>query len=109
MYDFYIDFLANILFDIILWRGIAKMNKSQYTFRNRMPIPTDWSQVPLFVDTAYIANMTQIGNETIRKLCQNGVIPATKIGQAWRIAKDDFIACFNSLKEGEGQGKKRDI
>lgn len=52
----------------------------------------NWDEVPLIIDLPYAARLLGCSVQLIRKNCQDGKIPAFKIGAMWRIRKEDMIA-----------------
>lgn len=52
----------------------------------------NWDEVPLILDLPYAARLLGCSVQLIRKKCQDGNIPAFKIGVMWRIRKEDMIA-----------------
>ena len=52
--------------------------------------PTDWSEVPLILDSAYVAKLLAISLDKVRDMMAKGEIPARKAGREWRITKDRF-------------------
>lgn len=57
----------------------------------------NWDDVPIVIDPPYAARLLGCSVQLIRKNCQSGKIPAFKIGDMWRIRKEDIIAYTNSL------------
>ena len=51
-----------------------------------------WDDVPLIVDTYYVADLFKCSARLIRAECQKGKLKAFKVGDMWRINKDDLIA-----------------
>ncbi len=51
----------------------------------------NWDNVPVIIDPPYVARLLGCSVELIRKNCQSGKIPAFKIGDMWRIRKEDLI------------------
>ena len=49
---------------------------------------TNWNAVPLMLDITQAAILMQITPENLRKLCQQGKVPAIHIGKEWRIDRD---------------------
>jgi len=47
---------------------------------------------------AEVAKKMKVTENTVRKWCRDGVIPAYKIGRHWRINGDDFRKHINWLK-----------
>ncbi len=53
---------------------------------------TDWNDVPVVIDVAYVANIIGMSYENTRRLIKNGDIPAVKVGLEWRISKEALMA-----------------
>ena len=51
---------------------------------------TSWEQVPLILDLAQISMLLGIDNETARRKCVSGEIPAKKVGKFWRAEKNEI-------------------
>lgn len=51
-----------------------------------------WDSVPIIVDAAYVAQLLGCEVKLIWKECRNGKLKAFKVGDMWRINKDDLIA-----------------
>lgn len=68
------------------------MIRIYYKNNSRYPPPAE-EKYP-YVDIPYVSDMLQIGYETIRMMCANGELPATKVrgryGRQWRIKKTDI-------------------
>ena len=60
------------------------MRKNKYVY--------SWDEVPIVVDIPYVAWVLGVTPETVRKECQRGNLKAFKVGEMWRIRKDDLIA-----------------
>ena len=58
-----------------------------------------WDAVPLFVDPYYVAELFGCTVKLIQKECREGKIKAFKVGDMWRICKDDLIAYTKGGKE----------
>ena len=52
----------------------------------------NWDEIPVVVDLAYVAAMFRVSRETVRKLLCDGEIKGFKVGEQWRIRKDDLMA-----------------
>ena len=63
-----------------------------------MPYITDWSKVPVLIDVPYAMVLLGMSRPTVSRLCQNGDLPAVKIGEQWRIDRDKL----KKYIEGEG-------
>ncbi len=60
---------------------------------------TNWNDVPVVVDLAYVAIILGVTPETIRNEIKKGNIPATRVGHMWRILKEDLMAYLGVRKE----------
>lgn len=49
---------------------------------------TDWSQVPVVVDVAYVSVLLGLHPRTIEKQLKNGKLKGFKAGKVWRIRKE---------------------
>lgn len=47
--------------------------------------------LPYMLNIEMVAGLTGLNYETIKRLCQKGVIKANKIGREWRITQDEFL------------------
>ena len=52
---------------------------------------TSWDEVPVIIDVPYLAHLIGCSYENARKMCQYGKIKAVKVGDMWRIRKEDII------------------
>ena len=52
----------------------------------------NWDAVPLVVDIPYVAELLKCSGKTIQRECQSGRLKAFKVGEMWRIRKDNLIA-----------------
>ena len=53
---------------------------------------TTWDDVPIIIDLPYAAHLLGCSYEIARKMCQSGKLKAFKVGDMWRILKDDLVA-----------------
>lgn len=53
---------------------------------------TNWNQVALFMTCADVAWVLNCSNETARRMCSDGTLPAVKVGGQWRVEKNKFKA-----------------
>ncbi len=51
---------------------------------------TSWDEVPVMFDIPVACILTGRTYESVKKLCQQGKIPAFKVGQEWRFEKETF-------------------
>ena len=61
---------------------------------------TNWDQVPIIMDIPMVARILGYHPERIRQLIKLNKIPAYKIGQSWRIEKQDLIDYLHSGRNG---------
>ena len=47
--------------------------------------------LPYYLTVEMVAALTGFSYETIKKFCQNGILPAHKMGKQWRISQPDFL------------------
>lgn len=52
----------------------------------------NWDEVPLILDIPSLMQLLGCSREKIRLECKSGRLPAFKVGDMWRVRKDDFIA-----------------
>lgn len=52
---------------------------------------TSWENVPVIIDVGLVAQILGVSDETIRKACVTGELPAFKINKMWRIKKSDLM------------------
>lgn len=62
--------------------------KQNYIKKNYIPNLDD---LPLYMTVEMVAGLTAFSYETIKKYCQKGILPASKMGNQWRISKTDFL------------------
>lgn len=55
---------------------------------------TNISDVPVFVDVAYMANLMQVSQELVRRMIRDGKIKAAKMGNTWRIPKTEIVKMY---------------
>lgn len=58
----------------------------------------NWDEVPAIIDIPYAMMLLGCSRETIRRECQNGGLPAFKVGDMWRIRKDALEAYTKGKK-----------
>ncbi len=51
----------------------------------------DMRQLPAILTVGQVAQLLQYSQEAVKKWCQKGTIPASKIGGEWRIVKTDIM------------------
>lgn len=56
---------------------------------------TSWDDVPVIIDVPYLAHLIGCSYEIARKMCQRGTIKAFKVGDMWRIRKEDVFEYMN--------------
>ncbi len=61
--------------------------------------PTTWKNIPLLMDINYAALLLSKTPENVNKLCQNGTIPAKKVGNEWRIEKSQLMIFLGISKD----------
>lgn len=52
----------------------------------------NWDCVPIIVDAQYVAELLGCERKLICKECRSGKLKAFKVGDMWRIRKDNLIA-----------------
>jgi excisionase family DNA binding protein len=56
--------------------------------KTRLERPANWSDVPMYVDPAYLCMFLGLGYETICRKIRSGEIRGKKVGTAWRISRE---------------------
>lgn len=49
-----------------------------------------WDEIPAVIDPPYAAWLLGCTPENVRKLCRQGKLPSFKVGDMWRIRKDEL-------------------
>ena len=49
---------------------------------------TDWDQVPLVLGVKDVAELLGVHYNTVKKMVQDGRLPAVKVGRAWRVRRE---------------------
>ena len=52
----------------------------------------NWDEIPIIVDPYYVADLLKCSVDLIYKDCRKGRLKAFKVGDMWRIRKDNLIA-----------------
>jgi excisionase family DNA binding protein len=55
--------------------------------RTTIKPPTSWEELPLIIDLPIVCRMLGRSYSNVKQMCQDGKIPAFKVGQEWRIDK----------------------
>lgn len=63
---------------------------------------TNWDDVPEIFDIPYAMRLYGISRPTAYSMCNDGTLPAKKIGKLWRFSKRDVIKHLESLGVGVG-------
>ncbi len=59
--------------------------------RTRKPLrPKSWDELPLLMTTSEAALLLDMTVNSVQRLCASGDIPAKKIGDTWRILRDNI-------------------
>jgi len=66
----------------------------------RQNLVTDWSSVPVIVDLIYASRIIGVTPSYLRGLCRKKEFPGFKIGNQWRIYKED-LQDFKGSRESE--------
>lgn len=61
---------------------------------NKVPAPTCWDKVPVIFDLPYAAILVGKTYDRLTRLSANGLFPAHKIGNSWRVDRDEFREWF---------------
>lgn len=62
---------------------------------------TDWNDVPVLLDLPYAARIVGMSAEYVKRLSIAGKFPAVKVGNSWRVNRDDLMAFVGAKKSGE--------
>lgn len=57
---------------------------------NRRRYITNWDEVPVIIDIPYVASIIGMTYEYTRRMIMKGEIPAHKVGNSWRINKNEL-------------------
>lgn len=49
-------------------------------------------ELPMILNTEMMAKLLNVSEQTVRKECSSGRLPATKIGRRWICPRDRFVA-----------------
>ena len=52
----------------------------------------NWDEIPIIVDPYYVSDLLKCSVDLIYKDCRKGRLKAFKVGDMWRIRKDNLIA-----------------
>jgi excisionase family DNA binding protein len=58
-----------------------------------------WDDVPSTLNSEEVAELLRVHIQTVKRLLKNGVIPATKIGRAYRVNKLDLMRYMGLIEE----------
>jgi excisionase family DNA binding protein len=67
---------------------------------------SEWASLPLVLTTEQVAALLHLHVNTVKNLCRQGKLPATKIGNVWRFQRADILpllAAPNGAVAGAGQ------
>ena len=56
---------------------------------------TSWEEIPVVFDLPVACVLTGRTYENLKKLCQQGKLPAFKVGNEWRFEKETFRRWMN--------------
>ncbi|HIS40768.1 MAG TPA: helix-turn-helix domain-containing protein [Candidatus Aphodovivens avistercoris] len=51
--------------------------------------------LPLILNTGMLSSLLNVSEQTVRKECALGHIPAVKVGRRWFVPRDRFIEFLN--------------
>lgn len=68
---------------------VKKMPRNYYMDRHPRPI-CSWSEVPVVIDTVWMARISGYTETYVRMLRRQNKIKAHKVGTEWRMDKDAF-------------------
>lgn len=59
-----------------------------------------WEQVPVIMDSAYLAMLLGIPKEDVRLMARRGELPGIKVGKrVWRFEKTSVMKALNVVQE----------
>ncbi len=71
----------------------------------REPEPVlSWDQVPVICTCADVAKLFHCTVEKVQRMAQAGDIPAFRLGQEWRLRKEDVMAYIEGQIMGKANG-----
>ena len=47
-----------------------------------------WDDAPIMMDIPYVARILGVTPESVRRYCEKGLLPASKVFNTWRIEKE---------------------
>lgn len=59
-----------------------------------------FDEVPVIMDIPYVMRLFGLGKNVVGDACRSGELRAAKIGNQWRIRKDDAFAWFDKKCKG---------
>ena len=62
---------------------------------------TNWDQVPLVLGVKDVADLLGVHYNTVKKMAQDGRLPAVKVGRAWRIQREAIKAMLEGGQSGD--------
>lgn len=58
-----------------------------------------WQELPIIFDLPLASRLVGLGAERLRQLCREGSFPAKKIGNSWRVDREEFITWWNNQQK----------
>ncbi len=56
----------------------------------------NWDDVPLLISLSEACALLHLTEDTVRKLCNDGVLPSVKLNGSWRIDKEKLKKMFET-------------
>lgn len=57
--------------------------------------PKTWEDLPLIMTTNDLSSLFDVDARTVRKMCENGAIPARKVSKQWRVNRERLREFLN--------------
>lgn len=52
-------------------------------------------KLPMILNTETMAELLNVSDQTVRAACNDGTLPAVKVGRRWFVSRDLFIEFLN--------------
>jgi excisionase family DNA binding protein len=60
-----------------------------------------WEEVPLVLGLQDVADLLGVHYNTVKKMAQDGRLPAVKVGRAWKVKRETVRAMLEAGEESE--------
>lgn len=81
--------------------GGKNMRPYRRTVNKPRRVITSIDELPVICDCAEAGLLFKMTPERINKMARDGILPAVKIGNAWKFRRDDLVAYLDKLFAGE--------